>query len=313
MALSMYGTRHLLIAPILHFNGLDLAFSPTVFALLVLSIVLLGAGGNVINDIQDVEADKINKPGDNVVASGFSVKMAWGMYYTLTTIGMLLGLYTAFYLGEPWVFMIHIFIGLSLWYYSVRLTNVPLIGNILIASLLALLPIIVMLYDLIALFYTMENGGTQYQLLGVSDIGLQSLLAYILLLVLAYSMLVYLCNISRELVKDIVDLEGDRAFNYKTYPVVFGVPRSKRLLSAYWWITMALTMGVIAYVRLYFVVKTDWSLLMYAFLLLLPLVAMKRQISAATTRSDFKNIASFNKIIQVLGIASMVYFYWLYH
>ncbi|MBK6641467.1 MAG: hypothetical protein IPG39_09580 [Bacteroidetes bacterium] len=45
------------------------------FSLLTLAVVLIAAGGYVINDIFDVQIDAINKPGKNLVGSYYSKKL----------------------------------------------------------------------------------------------------------------------------------------------------------------------------------------------------------------------------------------------
>ena len=51
------------------------------FALLVLASVLIAAAGNVINDINDVEIDRINKPDRLLVSKKVSEKKAYNYYW----------------------------------------------------------------------------------------------------------------------------------------------------------------------------------------------------------------------------------------
>ena len=61
------------------------------FLLLVASTLLIAAGGYIINDIQDIFIDKINKPGKNKVNNGISEAFARKLYYSLSTLGVVCG------------------------------------------------------------------------------------------------------------------------------------------------------------------------------------------------------------------------------
>ena len=58
------------------------------FTLLVISMVLIQAGGYVINDIFDKEIDEINKPDKIIVGKIFTEKQCNFFYWTLTIIGV---------------------------------------------------------------------------------------------------------------------------------------------------------------------------------------------------------------------------------
>ena len=59
IAITMYGCRYFILAT----NGYQKVHDQAIiFFLLVLSTLLIAAGGNIINDYFDVKADKVNKP-----------------------------------------------------------------------------------------------------------------------------------------------------------------------------------------------------------------------------------------------------------
>ena len=66
--------------------------SSTAFTLFVISMVLVVAGGYVINDIFDVETDSINKPDKVIVGGVFSERQSEMFYWALTIIGLCCGL-----------------------------------------------------------------------------------------------------------------------------------------------------------------------------------------------------------------------------
>jgi 4-hydroxybenzoate polyprenyltransferase len=60
-------------------------------SLLVLSTVLIAAGGNVINDYFDTRIDRINKPGDVIVGRTVKRRVAMTAHGVLSGLGLLLG------------------------------------------------------------------------------------------------------------------------------------------------------------------------------------------------------------------------------
>ncbi|NOQ92904.1 MAG: prenyltransferase, partial [Flavobacteriaceae bacterium] len=61
------------------------------FGILVLSIICVAIAGYIINDVHDVEADKINKPNKVYVSKKISVKKANNLFVIINSIGLLLG------------------------------------------------------------------------------------------------------------------------------------------------------------------------------------------------------------------------------
>ncbi|MGB1216850.1 MAG: hypothetical protein ACPG5P_03185, partial [Saprospiraceae bacterium] len=62
VGLTQYLLLHCLIMPFLIQEGITPDFDALHFFLFVLDTVLITATGNIINDIEDVEIDKINRP-----------------------------------------------------------------------------------------------------------------------------------------------------------------------------------------------------------------------------------------------------------
>ncbi len=145
----------------------------------VLLLVLAGTTalgfGNVINDIFDVETDKIAHPERAIPSGDISVTMAWGFSITLALIS--LGAGFAVSPTHGYATMIPLFI---LTLYAIKLKGTPLIGNIIVSALVA---------------YTLIYGA-----LGGSP-----------LLVIAPAILAFVTNMIREIVKDLVDEKGDKA------------------------------------------------------------------------------------------------------
>ncbi len=162
-------------------------------AALAASFVL--ASGNVINDIKDVEVDKINRP-ERPIPSG---KITRTNAYTLYIILVLISFFISFLLNE--IASIIILLSIVLLYvYSNYLKQIPLLGNITVSFLTGL----VFIY-----------GG----------VVVANPTAAIIPAVFAF-----LVNFIRELIKDMQDIEGDKKANVVTFPIKYGFQKSKILI-----------------------------------------------------------------------------------
>lgn len=162
-------------------------------AALVASFVL--ASGNIINDISDVEVDKINRPERPIASGKITVTISYGVYIALVLISILI----SFFLNDI-VFIIVLLSIVLLFVYSKYLKRIPLLGNITVAFLTGL----VFIY-----------GGVV--------IGNPS--AAIIPAVFAF-----LINFIREIIKDMQDVDGDKLVNVVTFPIKYGFQKSKILI-----------------------------------------------------------------------------------
>ena len=99
-------------------------------AMAALSAFLVCAAGNVVNDLCDVEIDRVNRPDRVLVRQALSPRYAlW-----LSIILNLLALLNAVWLSGPVTIMVVLAIVLLL-LYNLRVKRIPLAGNIIIALL----------------------------------------------------------------------------------------------------------------------------------------------------------------------------------
>jgi len=208
-----------------------LHYSPMFFsvALLILSIILLGAGGNIINDFFDVDVDEANNDNHNQV--GKSMGYGWTLmaYRILTGLGILLGAFLAFLYDTPILIFIHLFIAGSLWVYSKTWKRQYLMGNVVIGILTALLPFIALVFTAHGSFYAIGFHPPP-------ELRLQSFFNYNLLIA-AYCLFAFLTTLTRELIKDAEDIDGDRKTGCNTFAVAHGIEVSRK--------TSLVLMGVI--------------------------------------------------------------------
>ncbi len=96
--------------------------------------MLITAGGFVVNDINDIEIDRINRPDRPLAAGTVSVATAWALYWLLNTTALGLALKVNAMLG-----LVSLGIVLLLFMYSTQLKQRFLVGHLAVAMMGALI------------------------------------------------------------------------------------------------------------------------------------------------------------------------------
>lgn len=198
---------------ILPFMG-EPAMSLGLFIALLFSTVLVAAGGYVINDYLDTAVDKINKPNKVIVGRHIKPAKAINFYYLLTILGVGIGLWLGYTLGNFKLGLIPLISAALLWVYAHNLKQTPFIGNLVIALLSGLVLLTEGLFDIMPAV-TEENA---------------ALSKAILKIVLMYTGFGFLVSLIRELIKDLEDLPGDKKANYNTLPIAIGINNTKAVI-----------------------------------------------------------------------------------
>ncbi|MGB8376330.1 MAG: geranylgeranylglycerol-phosphate geranylgeranyltransferase, partial [Salegentibacter sp.] len=226
--LTQYLIRYFLFIP----AGAGISLSDFSYFLLVFATICIAAAGYVINDVYDVEADKINKPEKRVIGKKISEKTANNLFIILNVTGVSMGFYLANLIGHPGFSAIFIFTSALLYLYASYLKQIIVVGNILISLLVALVILLPGLFDLLPAI-TAENRG------------IQSLLFSLLL---DYAFFAFLINLLREMVKDQEDIRGDYNTGIRSLPIVLGVERTSKAIFA---LALIPLMAIIYYLYMY--------------------------------------------------------------
>jgi len=156
--------------------------------LLILSVTTINAGGNIINDIYDIEIDYINRPDRPLPSGAMSVSQARIYLSILFATGILCSWFITIE-----TFVIATFISVPvLIAYSARLKRLPLVGNLTVSFMLGL-----------AFIYV----GAAFGKIQVT---------------LVMAALAFGFTLIRELIKDLEDMEGDARHGARTLPLVWG-------------------------------------------------------------------------------------------
>ena len=194
-----------------------------------------------------------------------------------------------------------------LWFYSTSYKRQFLTGNIIVALLTGMVPLMTVLYEIppLNVYYaeTLMLLKQNFNILFFWAAG--------------FSGFAFITTIAREIIKDIEDFEGDTAFGRRTLPVKSGIKTSKIVIST---ITGVTTLAII-YIALMYLqcsgyskegcISIDYLSLIYIFILLIiPNLFLIYKVLKAETQKDWHFASSFAKLIMLFGILySLVIYY----
>ncbi len=270
-------------------------FSPS-FTLLVVSTIMIAAAGNIINDYFDVRADRVNKPHRLIIGKYVKRRVAIVSHWGLNFIAFCIAVYLSWILETFWYLFIHLLTINVLWFYSMYLKRRFLSGNLAIAALTGLVPILVGFYFHQLLEKSQNVPLTHFpfdQYTGPH---------YILWLAFGLATFAFILNLAREIVKDMEDVEGDKRLNAKTLPIVLGYTRTK------WIAALVLSGAVISsfVVWFFFNELNALSMLPIFFAAGLVFVCFFLLIRA-TEKKHYRIINHLIKLSMVCGLLSPVY------
>ena len=140
-----------------------------------------------------------------------------------------------------WYVFIHLFSINVLWFYSMYLKRKFLTGNILIAALTAMVPLLVGVF-----FY--QTNKMQFAFAQPEDLHpfehLENTQYFLIYIAAFLSIFAFLLNLAREIIKDMEDVEGDKKLNAKTVPIVLGLKSSKTMIVTFLLIAFAASVGI---------------------------------------------------------------------
>lgn len=207
---------------------IDSVFTSFDFILLVLSVLLIAAGGYIINDLIDVSTDKVNKPKKNMFEN--TNESVGKKYYIITSIsGIALSFYLAYKIGNYQIASIHIVSAGLLYLYSTSLKKYVGLGNVVIALLAALVPITYFLFEGYS-FLSTYSYVLNESYINIWQRGPLALLWKWSVFLATFAFALTLC---REIVKDIEDKEGDLTTDRKTVPMYIGDKNSIYLILSF--------------------------------------------------------------------------------
>lgn len=217
----IYVMEKWVVVPILD----DVAFGEQlpwyILLLIAAATILIAAGGYVINDYFDIKIDRINRPDQLIVTQYISKENAMRLSIGLSGVGMVCGLVAAWLLRSSTIAILFAIIPGLLWFYSSSYKRLLIIGNVTIALLSALSPMMVALANV-----------AQLQLKYSTILPYTTLEHDIYAWVGGFSLFAFLLTWIREIVKDLQDQMGDRELECHSMPIVWGNIVTKIVVTA---------------------------------------------------------------------------------
>ena len=262
IALAQYLSAIFILAP--EKRALSVLLDFNLF-IIVLASGLTIASGYIINNFYDSKKDLINRPNKSKIDRLVSQRTKLQVYFTINSVVALLAYLVSFRAAV--YFSVYIFL---IWFYSHKLKKFPIIGN-LTASLLAILP-----FFAILLYY--KNLYPQ---------------------IFAHATFLFLLILIREIIKDLENIKGDIANDYRTIPVLFGEIAAKKIITA---LTIITILPVYLLVDKYDVGYMD----IYFYVSLMVLLFFLFYLWKSNSKIHYLQLHIILKIIIVSGVLCIV-------
>jgi 4-hydroxybenzoate polyprenyltransferase len=233
--------------------------------IIVIASSLTIASGYIINNFYDSKKDLINRPNKSQIDRLVSQRTKLQVYFTVNFVVALLAMLVSF--KAVLFFSVYIFL---IWFYSHKLKKYPIIGN-LNASLLAVLP-----FFAILLYY--KNLYPQ---------------------IFAHAAFLSLLILIREIIKDLENIKGDIANDYRTIPVIYGEDFAKKTITA---LTLLTIIPVYLLVETYDVGYMD----IYFYASLIILIFFMLLLWKAKNKLQYLQLHNILKFLIVTGVFSIV-------
>ena len=233
--------------------------------IIVIASSLTIASGYIINNFYDSKKDLINRPNKSQIDRLVSQRTKLQVYFTVNFVVVLLAILVSF--RAVLFFSVYIFL---IWFYSHKLKRYPIIGN-LNASLLAVLP-----FFAILLYY--KNIYPQ---------------------IFAHAAFLSLLILIREIIKDLENIKGDIANDYRTIPVIYGEDFAKKTIT---------TLTIFTIIPVYLLVETyDVGYMdIYFYISMMILIFFLLLLWRANNKLQYLRLHNMLKFLIVTGVFSIV-------
>jgi len=285
VVLTQYLLEYFILIPALQIADYQYVLDDVRFALLSFTTVLIAASGYIINDIEDHEIDRLNKPEKLIVGKYLSIKSAKIIYWVLVVLGMLISIYLAIHVQNFLLFFIYPAAIFLLWWYSKKLKKIALWGNVVVSVFCAFVAGIVLFAERIAFVKLIQSH---------TEIGERVAIIFGVYLGFAYASTMF-----REIVKDLEDREGDAALGCQTLPILLGQKRAK-IIAAFFGISLLILITFYG-----FWLFQNSKIIGVNFLIIaivLPILLALFKLKKAETKQEFHSLSRLSKFVMLGGI-----------
>lgn len=259
--------------------------------LIILATVLIAAGGYVINDYFDVKIDRINRPDEVIVTRSISKPAAMRLSMILSGIGIACGIAVAVVLKSLTIGILFVLIPGLLWFYSSSYKRLFMIGNLIIALLAGVTPIVVAMTNVAVL-----------QLRYETILPYTTLVHDIYAWLGGFALFAFLLTWIREIIKDMQDQMGDRELECHSMPVVWGEQWTKVFVTGLIVITLAIIGHLWWHILPFPTAWTNLSTRYIALGIVTPLLCSVWLLWSAKIPSDYKVCQQVVKFTMLIGM-----------
>lgn len=293
IALTMVLMRYGIIQPIFVAYGLSLELSSLYFSLVVIAVMLIAAGGYIINNYFDVKVDQLNKPDKVLVGTRFTAKCVFVTYLILNAIALAISIFLLLKTGFLALFFIFPAAIGALWFYSTTYKKQILIGNLIVALLSGVVALLPALYEipLVNVKY--------HEYLVAMGIDLHIIISW----TGTFALFAFLLTLAREIIKDAEDVIGDSAYR-NSIPLALGGIMTKMIVNFLILIVIFLITYLFwKYLRVTNAGGFDYVTLFYflAFIIF-PLIITAGIVFKARDKKGYHKASSIIKLVMLAGV-----------
>jgi 4-hydroxybenzoate polyprenyltransferase len=246
-------------------NALNVFLDIDLFFIVLASVCVI-ASGYIINNFYDSKIDIINRPVKTGIDSYVKQETKLSLYFTLNFLGFVFGFLVSW--KAALFFAVYIF---GIWFYSHKLKKMPFMG-LISATILTILPFF-------AIFVFYKNFSK---------------------IIFVHAIFLFLVIMVRELIKDLENIKGAIANNYKTFTVAYGERKTKQLSVFLLILTLFPIVILFSYPELSYM-----KYFFYAALIILIYVGI--YLWKSSKRSQYRFLHNILKLLLLIGVFCLIF------
>ena len=265
------------------------------FYLLASITFLITAAGYIINDIFDVESDKINKE-EVIIGNQIPSRQAIFWYYLFNSVAIVLSFYLVYCINNYFLLIIFFSSIFVLRWYSKTYKHKFIIGNLIVSTLTSL--------SIFNVYLFCDHTSRVSFHINVEF--------YATIIFVFFS---FFLTLSREIIKDLEDKEGDKFMNSENIALTFSLNKVKWIVSILLIIVLIPLLCILVSLVdefIYYYSAKLFFLSIYCSHICFLIIYTIYKIKSSDKKVNFTRVSQLLKFIMILGIFSIpLFFYFL--